>query len=46
MFILTLDWEYDENKNDDYVFLSIYHFSDDNDNGKMLTIEQWQVTVF
>ena len=43
MFILTLDRECDENKNYNYVFLSIYHFSDDNDNDKMLTIEQWQL---
>ena len=41
MFILTLDREYDKNKNEYYVFLSIYHFSDDNDYDKMLTIDQW-----
>ena len=43
MFILTLDGKYDENKNDNYVFLSKCHSSDDNDNDKMLTIERWQV---
>ena len=45
MFILTGVREYDENKNDNYVSLFIYHFSDDNvnDNNKMLTIEQWHV---
>ena len=43
MFILTLHREYDENKNVNYIFLSIYRFSDDNDIDKMLTIEQWKV---
>ena len=42
MFILTLDREC-EKKNNNYVFLSIYQFSDDNDNDKILTIEQRQV---
>ena len=43
MFILTLNPQYDENKSDNYVFLSTYRFSDDKDNDKMLTLEEWRV---